>query len=134
MANLFSPVTEVAPSLPITDIEQLRSALAQSDPSILLMVLAHFAGDDPLLAQLAPYISSIFELPKEVPAELLGELHERLFGLLTQNPPPIDRAPDETLMRKMLSVAVGEPVGDEFIPMLNEQMGFAAPDIRSKRA
>jgi 4-hydroxyacetophenone monooxygenase len=133
MVNLFSPVSEASPALPITDLLQLRTALAQSDPSILLMVLTHFARDEQFLEQFSPYITSIFDLPKEIPEALLSELRERLFQVLTQNPPPADRTADAALMRKMLSVAVGEPVAEEFIPMLNEQMGFEPAQIRGHR-
>jgi 4-hydroxyacetophenone monooxygenase len=134
MANLFSPGSDVSPTLPIKDLPQLRAALDASDPSILLMVLTHFGGDEQFLDQFAPYITSIFDLPKEIPAPLVSELRERLFLLLTQDPPPVDATPDAPRMRKMLSVAVGEPVADEFIPMLNEQMGFEAPSMRGQQA
>jgi len=134
MANLFSPESDVTPGLPITDHAQLRTAIEQSDPAILLMVLTHFTRDESFLDQFTPYITSIFDLPKAMPDALAGELRERLFAVLTQDPPPADTTPDEALMRRMLSVAVGEAVGDEFVPMLNEQMGFEAPPPRSQSA
>ena len=92
MATLFSPTSEASPSLPITEFEQLRTALAQSDPSILLMVLTHFSRGEPFLEQFSPYITSVFDTPKETPETLLSELRERLFQVLTQVPPP-DRSP-----------------------------------------
>ena len=92
MAILFSPMSEVSPSLPITEFEQLRTALEQSDPSILLMVLTHFSSDEPFLEQFSPYITSVLDTPKEAPETLLRELRERLFQVLTQVPPP-DRSP-----------------------------------------
>ena len=51
--------------------------------------------------------------------------------MLTTATPDTDTPLSDALMRKMLSVDVGEPVSDEFIPMLMEQMGFEAPEARS---
>src|SRR5690606_27120351 len=68
-----------------------------------------------------------------IPEELLKELRDRLFQVLTQDPPPVDESPDESLWRTMLSADVGESVENEFIPMLKEQMGFEPPEQRSQR-
>ena len=126
--------SHAASRLPIRDHRQLRAALAQSDVAPLLMVYTHFARDEDFLSRLAPFIGSIFDPHKQAPAELVQELHERLFALLTQDPAPPDIAPDAHLLQKMLSAAVAEPVGEEFVPMLLEQMGFNPPEIRSTRS
>lgn len=125
-----SPTTQskTAAMLPIRDHDQLRKALAESEPASLLMVYTRLSKDESLLDKFAPYIHSIAELPKEVPADLAADLRERLFDLLTRDPAPADEAPDEALMSKMLSTAVGEPVSAVFVPMLKEQMGFEPPE------
>lgn len=133
MSDTAKPEIGIEASLPIFDHTTLRQALQAGELPSLLMVYTHFTKDEDLLDRLAPYINSIFDLPKEVPTDLRKELEDKLLKLLTQNPPVQDVAPDEALFRKMLSVAVGEPVAEEFIPMLKEQMGFEPPTERSKK-
>ncbi|MCB1688838.1 MAG: NAD(P)/FAD-dependent oxidoreductase [Halioglobus sp.] len=133
MTQPVSAITPITAVLPIKDHDRLRAALAVSEAAPLLMVYTHFSRDEAFLARVAPFISSIFDPQKQVPADLVAELHERVFDLLTQSPPPADIAPDDALLQKMLSAAVAEPVGEEFIPMLREQMGFNPPEKRSAR-
>lgn len=120
-------------SLPISDHQALKQALQEGEVPSLLMVYVHFSRDEAMLERFAPYINSIFDMPKEIPEALVAELREKLFALLTRDPAPDDIAPDDVLLQKMLSVSVGEKVDDEFIPMLKEQMGFEPPLKRSER-
>jgi len=120
-------------ALPITDHQSLRRALDEADVPTLLMVLMHFEADTALLDRFAPYIGSIFDMPKQIPAELTDELRQRLFTALSTAAPDTDTTLDGELMRKMLSIDVGEAVDEQFIPMLMEQMGFLAPESRSAR-
>jgi len=118
-------------SLPITDHAALRQALAEGDIPTLLMVLIQFTGDEAFLNQFAPFIGSPYDdRLSRLPAELADQLRERLFAVLTQAPPASDVVSAD-LMKKMMSVDVGEPVTDEFIPLLMEQMGFEKPVPRS---
>jgi len=113
--------------LPITDHAALRRALAEGDIPTLLMVLIQFTGDEAFLNQFAPFIGSPYDgRLGQLPSELADQLRERLFAVLTQTPPATDVVSAE-LMKKMMSVDVGEPVTDEFIPLLMEQMGFEKP-------
>ena len=114
-------------TLPITDHAALRRALAEGDIPTLLMVLIQFTGDEAFLNQFAPFIGSPYDgRLGQLPSELADQLRERLFAVLTQTPPATDVVSAE-LMKKMMSVDVGEPVTDEFIPLLMEQMGFEKP-------
>ncbi|MCB1853620.1 MAG: NAD(P)/FAD-dependent oxidoreductase [Halieaceae bacterium] len=133
MTTTRTPEPAIKPSLPIVDHERLREALEAGDIPTLLMVHTCLSKDGELLDRFAPYIASIFEPPREVPPELATHLRERLFDLLTSDPPPEDTPVGDALFKKMLQTAVGESVGEEFIPMLNEQMGFEAPELRSQR-
>ena len=126
-------ILDHTPTLPIRDHQALREALEQGDVPTLLMVLTHFQGDVAFMDRFRPYIGSIFEAQETIPEELLKELRDRLFQVLTQDPPPVDESPDESLWRTMLSADVGESVENEFIPMLKEQMGFEPPEQRSQR-
>lgn len=111
--------------LPIADHQALRAALGVADTATLVMVLAHYTQDEALLDRWAPYLGSPWNPTlQQTPPELLAELRERLFTVLTQSPPPAERPLSDALMRKMMSVNVGEIVTDEFIPLLVEQMGF----------
>tara|TARA_R110002124_G_scaffold68091_9_gene184666 strand:- start:8878 stop:10848 length:1971 start_codon:yes stop_codon:yes gene_type:complete len=134
MSDTVSVTAGISAALPIQDHAQLRAAMAHSDVAPLLMVYTHFARDEAFLAQFAPYISSIFDPQKQAPEAMVKELHERLFQLLTQMPPPPDKPPGKELLQKMLSTAVAEPVSEEFVPMLLEQMGFNPPEMRCERA
>lgn len=134
MQEPASKAADINAMLPIKDHAQLRAAMAASDVAPLLMVYTHFARDEAFLAQFAPFISSIFDPQKQAPETMVKELHERLFDLLTQTPPPPDRTPDSAMLQKMLSTAVAEPVTEEFVPMLLEQMGFNPPEQRCERA
>lgn len=127
----MSKIQETQRALPIADHEMLRKALPQCETPSLLMVYTRLSADDEFLERFRPHINSIFEMPREVPSELVEELHQRLFALLTSD--TAKNEPSEPLMRKMLSVAVGEEVNPEFIPMLKEQMGFEAPEKISDR-
>ena len=131
------PATPTDPrraALPVRDHDSLRAALTQGDVPTLLMVLMHFERDVALLARFAPFIGSIFEPPREIPQDLIGELRERLFAALTEAAPSIDTELPPDLMRLMLGTDVAEPVTEEFIPMLMEQMGFEPPERRSQRS
>lgn len=131
MTHSSSVSNQEALSLPITDHAALRRALAEGDIPTLLMVLIQFTGDEAFLNQFAPFIGSPYDdRLGQLPADLADQLRERLFAVLTQTPPAGDVVSAD-LMKKMMSVDVGEPVTDEFIPLLMEQMGFEKPVPRS---
>jgi 4-hydroxyacetophenone monooxygenase len=121
-------------ALPILDREALRRALAEGDIPTLLMVFTQLSRDESLLADFAPYIGSPYDgRSNELPAALAAQLRERLLALLTGASPVTDEPLTPELMKRMMSVDVGEPVTDEFIPLLMEQMGFEKPLPRRDR-
>jgi acetyl esterase len=83
-------------ALPITDHASLRAALRDADVPTLLMVLTHFERDEALLDSFAPYIGSIFDVPKEIPEPMLTQLRERLFRVLTTARPGTDTSVEAT--------------------------------------
>lgn len=124
-----------APVLPITDHASLRQALAEGDIPSLLMVLTQFTQDESFLEQFAPYIGSPYDgRLGQLPPALAESLREKLFVVLTQDRAPETGAVPAALMKKMMAIDVGEPVTDEFIPLLMEQMGFEKPVPRSSIA
>lgn len=110
--------------LPIRDRARLREALAEADSPTLLMVYSHLAGGNDLLERFAPHIRPLMEGGASVPEPLQAELRERLYELLTREPPVPGRQPDTAEMQRLMSVYVGEPVADEFVPLVLEQSGF----------
>jgi 4-hydroxyacetophenone monooxygenase len=119
--------------LPIEDHASLRLALAEGDIPSLLMVLTQYVRDEVFLEQFSPYIGSPYDgRLSQLPPELADTLRERLFAVLTQIPAPQSTPVPAALMKKMMSIDVGESVSDEFIPLLMEQMGFEKQVPRSE--
>jgi len=113
------------PRLPITDEAGLLQALREANLPTLLMVYVQHTLDEAMLDRFAPHIRSPYSRkPTDVPPELAQELREKLFTLLTTSPPPKAGPLPHALMRKMMGIGVGEPVDDEYLPLLLEQMGF----------
>lgn len=109
---------------PLRDQAGLRAALQAADTPTLLMVLTQLTGDEAFLERFAPHLRSPMTGSSDVPAELDAELRERLYRVLTEQREVLDQVPPRTLLQKMMSIGVGEPVSEEFIPLLIEQMGF----------
>lgn len=117
-------------TLPIVDHAALREALEAGNLQTLLMVYVHISRDMATLDRFAPHLANPYAAPSDLPDDLVGELREKLFALLTEDPPPeITRLPPD-LMQRMMSVGVGETVANEFVPLMMEQAGFEAPPSR----
>jgi 4-hydroxyacetophenone monooxygenase len=119
--------------LPVLDKSALREALWAADTPTLLMVLTHLTGDEVFLQRFAPHLRSPMMGASDVPAELDSELRERLFDRLTQADAAHDGMLSHQLFMKMASIGVGEPVTEEFVPLLMEQMGFVKQLPRAKK-
>lgn len=123
------------PSSPLADTEALRRALRESNIPTLLMVHTQLTHDEAFLDRFAPHLRSPFSgVPSDTPPELEEELRERLFKVLTDPNTVFHRDFPPDLMRKAMSIGVGEPVAEEFVPLLLEQMGFQKQTPRRERA
>lgn len=122
-----------SPHLPITDKQGLRQALEEANLPTLLLVYVQYTQDESYLDKFEPYLHSIYstEAPA-LPPELVADLHDRLFELLTRPVPPEDKVPSREFVQRMMSVSVGEPVDAELIPVLYDQMGFERPVPRKE--
>ncbi len=109
---------------PIRDTAMLRRAIDESMPQLPLMVLAQLTGDEALLDRAAPHVKPMWNGPTVFPPELDREIRDRLFEVLASGAAAEAPQVSEAFLKKMMSVCVGEPVADEFIPLLVEQMGF----------
>lgn len=104
----------------------LKSALDDANMPTLLLTLCQLSGDLSFLE--GPNLpSKSLEGVRNMPDDFQAKLKLQAFDLIrdirdgNKNiAPPTD---PETLQR-MLSIYVGEPVGDEYVPMFLEDMGF----------
>jgi 4-hydroxyacetophenone monooxygenase len=124
------PIFPEARTEPIEDAATALRMLEAADSRLLLMSLMHLEGDEALLERCAPYIGAQFAggakgvSGHDMPQEMQAELRERLVARLSQTARPQEKPISARLAQKMMSVCVGEPVGDEFVPLLLEQAGF----------
>ncbi|WP_153034707.1 NAD(P)/FAD-dependent oxidoreductase [Amycolatopsis sp. YIM 10] len=109
----------------------LRSALSAADDALLLNCLVQLTGDTTLLKK---YGSGTVQQPdpsrRLMPATVMPEgqataMREHLFSVLTAGAgEPAIAVPEFALFQRMAELAVGQPVADEFVPLLLEQAGF----------
>lgn len=122
------------PTLPLQATPELRAALETAHLPTLLMVYVHLTGEFALLDQYSPYITTPYAPDqKPIPDDMARDLRDRLFMVLTAPGAPEPKNLDPETLRRMMSVAVGEPVDAESVPMLIEQMGFERPAPRAQQ-
>jgi len=91
--------------LPITDKDGLLQALREANIQTLLMSYVHMTQDEDMLERFAQYIRSPYSRKQvEIPAELLQELREKLFNLLTISPAPVIPPLPHSLMRESRTI------------------------------
>ena len=118
----------------VADEAKLRESLAEADVAPMAMVLAHLTGDDTILEELRPHIHGAWNFMQSVPPELAQRVREALIVALQRyaadgHAPPA--APSRELLSKIMSVCVGQPVPDDYIPMLLEEMRLDQHDPRT---
>lgn len=117
---------------PMTDETiDLRSALEEADVVPLLMVLVQFTGDVDLMNRCAQYIRGPFDTQQKIPPSLRQEIIDRLVQLfdpasLASAPTPPE--PNDNLLQRMMSVAVGESVPATYTQMMREDLRFDGAD------
>jgi 4-hydroxyacetophenone monooxygenase len=100
----------------------LRLGLAAADPVTLLLVLVQLTRDRSWLDAAQPYIHGPMSYQERMPEELRAAIRTTLYDVLRDPDRSDDSAPDDALLRDMMSVAAGEPVPDEYIPMMREDL------------
>lgn len=119
-----------------SDEARLRASLVQADVATLLMVLVQLSGEETWLDQLAPFIKGPWDYSVSVPPPLAAQVHDRLVEVIRalaaggDDPPQ----PSRRLLQRMMSVCVGEPVADEYVPLALEEMGLSAERMTSPAA
>jgi 4-hydroxyacetophenone monooxygenase len=110
------------------DENTLREAIDSGDIRVLLMVLFHLTGDHRWLE--SPYsptrdIRLIADPAAGLPIAVQDSVRSAMFELLRNGvPQPVIQKPDRDLFLKMMMTCLGEPVGQEYVPMTLQEMGF----------
>lgn len=116
-ASAFADSTAVNP-------DQLRANLRQADPGILVAVLAQLTGDPSVIDRFGPKVSHVPDPPERAgvtdPATA-GALVDAVVAALQAGR---SAAVDPELFRRVLPLALGADVDDEFVALLLEQGGF----------
>jgi 4-hydroxyacetophenone monooxygenase len=119
--------------LPLADSPELRAALNAANLQTLLMVYVHLTHDEAMLETFKIHIHPPYTNPDyQIPQDCIDDLREKLVQVLTTPGAARSDDPPLELMQKMMSVGVGEPVDDEFIPMVVEQAGFKRSPTRKE--
>jgi 4-hydroxyacetophenone monooxygenase len=121
-------VTTVPVDRTAVDPEQLRANLREADPGVLVAVLAQLTGDLSVIDAFGPKISHVPDPPERAgvtdpqTAEALVDAVVSALGEVR----PADALPadDPELFARLLPIALGSDVDDEFVPLLLEQGGF----------
>ncbi len=113
-----------------TTADTIRARLDDAHIVPAAMALVHLSGDLGVLDEIAPHIRDAWDYTARVPEETAAAIRDRLAGELDRiaagGRPALPHA-DRALLRRMMSVAVGEEVPDEYVPMALEQIGLAMP-------
>jgi 4-hydroxyacetophenone monooxygenase len=113
---------------------EIRAAIDDADLRVLLMCLFHLTGDERWLEP--PYqpvrdVRLISDPTAGFPPAVQAEIRGAAAALLEGGAPaPVVIDPDDGLLRRMMSVCLGEDVGPEYVPMMREDMGFSSGDAR----
>ncbi len=103
----------------------IRGLLDEADIVPLALALMHLTGDQSLLDAIAPYVKGPWAYQAKVPEELAASIRDRLAAELAEKRAgggvAVSDLPAATLQR-MMSVAVGEQVHEQYVPMLVEHM------------
>lgn len=107
----------------VSDIELLEKSLADADIVPQLLLHAQLSGDDSLLSEAQPYITGAWNYMESIPEGLRNTIRARLVEILKQcaksGMQGATNIPGERLKR-MLSVAIGETLPDEHLPLVIE--------------
>jgi 4-hydroxyacetophenone monooxygenase len=110
------------------DEPHLREAIREADAPVLLMVLVQLTGQAHYLDEFAAAVA-----PGATPApDVVQRLHDRLVEALRGSdgtPPPVS----DEMFRRMMCACVGANVPPEYVPMIQEDLGFAVAPTLAQR-
>ena len=117
--------------------DQAARQLLEAGLVPLGLSLVQLRGDLALLDRMKPFIRGPWahqaELPHELELEILDGVSEELDRIAAGGRPRLAQVDEKTLQR-MMSVAVGEAVSSEYVPMISAQLpmlSYSGPDERT---
>lgn len=109
----------------MTDSRALRTALSEANMATLLAAYVYLTHDEAMLDAFRPLIKPAFSWPPaEIPTGVGEELTAAMHKALTTPGGTRPDAPAPELMRKIMSVCVGEEVEEDFVALVHDQCGF----------
>lgn len=112
--------------------DQLRAGLDAADPATLMLVLVHLTGEREWLERARPHLRGPMSYQEFMPQELRRAIRDRLYEILSQGG-PFAAEPDDALLREMMSVAAGEPMSEDYIAMMREDLTLDTLDSRAMK-
>ncbi|MGB8607755.1 NAD(P)-binding domain-containing protein [Bradyrhizobium sp.] len=103
----------------------MRRALEAADPATLLLALVQLTGERHWLEAAKPFIRGPMNYQEFMPEPLRASIRDRLSDALaerTRTGGAVPRRTDDALLREMMAVATGEPVPDDYIAMMREDL------------
>jgi cation diffusion facilitator CzcD-associated flavoprotein CzcO len=110
------------------DPDVLRAHLRKADPGVLVAVLAQMTGDVSVIERFGPSIHYVPDPPEQAgttDSATAEALAEEIIAALGRPRSPGAPAPDDRdFFVRLLPIALGSDVDDEFVDLLLEQGGF----------
>ncbi len=103
---------------------EMRRNLEAADPATLLLALVQLTGERHWLEAAKPFIRGPMNYQEFMPEAMRASIRDRLSKLLAEGraEKTAYRPPDDALLREMMAVAAGEPVADDYIAMMREDL------------
>lgn len=102
----------------------MTQALDGADLAPLLMALVHLTGEEHWLDEVAPHITGPWNFMENAPDDLKRRLRDGLRATLMEYAAanrPLPETPPPHLLRRMLSVGVGQEVPEAYLPLILEE-------------
>ena len=118
----------------VTNERALRRALQEANIVPTLLVLAQLSGDTSLLDEASPYIDGAWPHMERIPASIRERARDRLVEVLRgyartgSSGVPVT---SPQALQHMMSMAVGQAVPDEYVPLLIEETRMHVEDARA---
>lgn len=118
----------------VSDESMLRAALEDADIVPQLLVQAQLSGETDLLDEASSCIHGAWSFMQEIPEHLSAKIRERLISTLKAQAKR-GREPSFHVTREMygrlMSVGIAEPIPDDYITMMLEEIEHDGGDNRS---